>query len=42
METVQCGLESGVVHGDWRFAVIIPLYKGEGERNKCKNYRGIS
>ena len=23
-------------------AVIVPLYKGKGERNECKNYRGIS
>ena len=22
--------------------VIVPLYKGKGERNECKNYRGIS
>ena len=27
---------------DWRPAVIVPLYKGKGERNECKNYRGIS
>ena len=34
--------ESGVVPEDWRSAVIVPLYKGKGERNECKNYRGIS
>ena len=34
--------ESGVVPGDWRSDLIIPLYKGEGERTECKNYRGIS
>ena len=22
--------------------MILPLYKGKGERNECKNYRGIS
>ena len=22
--------------------MIVPLYKGEGERTECKNYRGIS
>ena len=26
---------------DWRSAVIIPLYKGKGERNEYKNYRGM-
>ena len=34
--------ESGVVPEDWRSTVIVPLYKGKGERNECKNYRGIS
>ena len=35
-------LESGVVPEDWRSAVIIPLYKGRGERTEYKNSRGIS
>ena len=30
------------VPGNWRSAVIVPLYKGKGERTECKNYRGIS
>ena len=34
--------KSGVVPEDWRFAVIIPLYKGKGKKYECKNYRGIS
>ena len=34
--------ESGVVPEDWRYAVIVPLYKGKGERNECKNYRDIT
>ena len=34
--------ESSVVPEDWRSAVIVPLYKGKGERTECKNYRGIS
>ena len=34
--------ESGVVPKDWRFSVIVPLYKGQGERTECKNKRGIS
>ena len=32
----------GFVPKDWISAVIIPLYKGKGERAECKNYRGIS
>ena len=27
---------------DWKSAVIVPQYKGKGERTDCKNYRGIS
>ena len=23
-------------------AIVVPLYKGKGYRNDCKNYRGIS
>ena len=33
--------ESGDVPEDWRSAVIVPLYKGNGERNESKNYRNI-
>ena len=35
-------LKSGVEPEDWKSAVIVPLYKGKGERSECKNYRGIS
>ena len=34
--------ESGVVPENWRYVVIVPLYKGKGEKNECENYRGIS
>ena len=34
--------ESGVVSEDWRSAVIVPLYRGKGEKTECSNYRGIS
>ena len=33
--------ESGTVPWDWRSAVIIPLYKGKGEKTGCKNYRNL-
>ena len=34
--------ESEVVPEDWRSAMIVPPYKGKGERTECKNCRGIS
>ena len=34
--------ESSVVSKDWRSTVIVPLYKGKGERTECSNYKGIS
>ena len=27
--------ESGVVPEDWRSDMIVPLYKGKGERTEC-------
>ena len=34
--------ECGKVPVDWVCAVIVPLYKGKGSVNDCKNHRGIS
>ena len=34
--------ESGGVPEDWRYAVIVQLYKGKEEEKECCNYRGIS
>ena len=35
--------ERGGVPVDWRFAVIVSMYKVKGERTQCRNYyRGIS
>ena len=30
--------ESVVVLEEWRSVVIVPLYKGKGERTECSNY----
>ena len=27
--------------GEWRESWIVPLYKGKGDVQECKNYRGI-
>ena len=34
--------ENGVVPEGLRSAVIVPLYKGKGKINECKNYRVIN
>ena len=34
--------ESGAVPEDWKSVEIVQLYKGNGERTECNNYRGIS
>ena len=34
--------ESGIVPEDCRSAVIVPLYKGKGEKRECSKYKGIS
>ena len=33
---------SSVVPEEWSSAVIVPLYKGKGERTEFRNYRHIS
>ena len=33
---------SCAIPADWRRSIIVPIYKGRGERRDCGNYRGIS
>lgn len=34
--------KSGIVLGDWKKEVIIPLYKGKGRKEGCMNYKDIN
>ena len=32
----------GRVPEEWRTSIVVPIYKGKGAKDECKNYRGIS
>ncbi len=34
--------EPSKVLEDWRKAIIVPLYKGKGNKEECNNSRGLS
>ena len=38
---IACILEEKVPN-DWMRAIIVPIYKGKGDRSECKNHREIS
>ncbi len=42
--SVICDLawRQGEIPDEWKNAVIVPLYKGKGNKDECTNYRGIS
>ena len=42
MRLCNIAFESVAAPEYWRSAVIVPLYKGKGERAESKKYRGIS
>ena len=49
-EAMICGLHavltaawhSGTIPPDWKKRLIVPIWKGKGDRQDCNNYRGIT
>ena len=33
---------TGVIPADWKRGIVVPLYKGKGDRQDCNNYRGVT
>jgi sorting nexin-29 len=34
--------ESGIIPTDWRQGLVVPIWKGKGDRLDCNNYRGVT
>lgn len=34
--------ESGIIPFDWRQGLVVPIWKGKGDRLDCNNYRGVT
>lgn len=41
-KSISICAEIGKVLNDWKKAIIIPIYKGNGDNGNCNNYRAIS
>ena len=35
-------IETGTIPAEWKFSIVLPLYKNKGKIDDCNNYRGIS
>ena len=40
--TLQTAWRTETIPEDWKNSLLVVLYKGEGPKNDCSNYRGIS
>ena len=34
--------QSGTIPPDWKRGLVVPIWKGKGDRQDCNNYRGIT
>ena len=35
-------IKTGIIPSEWKFSIVLPLYKNKGKIDDCNNYRGIS
>jgi len=43
LHVVLCTVwSSGAIPSDWKKGIIVPLWKGKGDRYDCNNYRGVT
>ena len=33
---------TGIIPTDWKRGLVVPLWKGKGDRKDCNNYRGVT
>ena len=33
---------TGIIQTDWKRGIVVPLWKGKGDRQDCNNYRGVT
>ena len=43
LHAVLCSAWSaGIIATDWKRGLVVPLWKGKGDRQDCNNYRGVT
>ena len=43
MHAVLCSAwNTGIIPTDWKRGLVVPLWKGKGDRQDCNNYRGVT
>ena len=42
LHAVLCSAwNTGIIPTDWKRGLVVPLWKGKGDRQDCNNYRGV-
>ena len=43
LHAVLCSAwNTGIIPTDWRTGLVVPLWKGKGDRQDCNNYQGVT